>query len=57
MASTLLAIAQTRLELLGNEFEIEKLRVLRMLLLAQALMFAMLIVALLATSLLTLWLW
>ncbi len=57
MASTLLAIAQTRLELLGNEFEIEKLRVLRMLLLAQVLMFAMLIVALLATSLLTLWLW
>lgn len=57
MATTWLAMVQTRLELLGNEFEIEKLRLLRMLLLAQAFMFSLLVVALLATSFLTLWLW
>jgi uncharacterized membrane protein YqjE len=57
MATTLLAMAQTRLELLGNEVEVEKLRLLRMLLLAQAFMFSALVVALLASSFLTLWLW
>jgi len=39
LASTLLAIGQTRLELLANELEVQKLQVLRMLLLAQALLF------------------
>lgn len=57
MATTLLAVAQTRLELLGNEVEVEKLRLLRLLLLAQVFMFSVLVVALLATSFLTLWLW
>jgi uncharacterized membrane protein YqjE len=57
MAATLLAMAQTRLELLGNEVEVEKLRLLRMLLLAQALMFTALVAVLLSVSFLTLWLW
>lgn len=57
IAGSLLAVAQTRLELLGNEVEVEKLRLLRILLLAQAFMFSALVVALLATSFLTLWLW
>lgn len=57
MAGTLLAMAQTRLALLGNEVEVEKLRLLRILLLTQALMFSSLLVALLAVGFLTLWLW
>jgi uncharacterized membrane protein YqjE len=57
MAATLLAMAQTRLELLGNEVEVEKLRLLRMLLLTQALMFTALVAVLLSVSFLTLWLW
>jgi len=57
MAGTLLAMAQTRLALLGNEVEVEKLRLLRMLLLAQALVFSSLLVALLSVGFLTLWLW
>ena len=36
---TLLAMSQTRLELLANEVEAQKLTVLRMLLLAQGMMF------------------
>ena len=52
LAATLLAIGQTRLELLGNELEIQKLRVLRMLVLAQIMLFcaamALLLVLLLA---------
>lgn len=54
---TLMAMLQTRMELLGNEFEIEKLRILRMVLLALAMMFAAMIAALLLVALLTLWLW
>ena len=38
-AITLLAMAQTRLELLGNEFETQKLAVLRMLVLALAIVY------------------
>ncbi|MCY7304754.1 MAG: phage holin family protein [Rhodoferax sp.] len=38
-AGTFLAIGQTRLELLANELEVQKLQLLRMLLLAQALLF------------------
>lgn len=39
VAASLLAIGQTRLELLGNEIETQKLHALRILLLAQALLF------------------
>lgn len=38
-ASTLLAVGQTRLELLGNELEVARITVIRQLLLAQALLF------------------
>lgn len=57
LATTLVAMVQTRLELLGNEAETEKLRLLRMLLLAQAGMFSALVAVLLAAAFLTLWLW
>ena len=57
LASTLVAMVQTRLELLGNEAEAEKLRLLRMLLLAQAGMFSALVAVLMAAAFLTLWLW
>lgn len=57
MSVTLVGMLQTRLELLGNEFEVEKLRILHMLLLAQALMFTAAIAALLLVALLTVWLW
>ncbi len=57
LVTTLVTMAQTRLELLGNEVEVEKLRMLRMLLLAQALMFSTLVAVLLGTAFLTLWLW
>ena len=39
LSVTLLAIGQTRLELLGNELEAQKLHVLRLLLLALAMLF------------------
>lgn len=39
LAATLLAMGQTRLELLGNELEMQKLRALRMLVLAQIMLF------------------
>ncbi len=54
---SLMAMLHTRMELLGNEVEVEKLRILRMLLLAQALMFSACVAALLVVALLTLWLW
>ncbi len=38
-AATLLAIGQTRLELLGNELEVGRITIMRQLLLAQALLF------------------
>lgn len=57
LSITLMAMLQTRVELLGNEVEVEKLRIMRMLLLAQALMFTATIAALLFVALLTLWLW
>lgn len=57
LATTLVAMVQTRLELLGNEAETEKLRLLRMLLLAQAVMFSALVAVLMAVAFLTLWLW
>lgn len=57
MAATLLAMLQTRAELLANELEAEKLRLLRMLLLAQALVFSALLAVVLTIALLTAWLW
>jgi uncharacterized membrane protein YqjE len=57
LSGTLLAMLQTRVELLGNEIEVETLRILRMLMLAQALMFTGAIAALLGVGLLTMWLW
>ncbi len=57
IAATLLAIGQTRLELLGNELEAEKLRTLRMLLLALAGVFCAGVGVLLVVALLTLLLW
>lgn len=38
-AATLLAVGQTRLELLGNELEVARITVIRQLLLAQAMLF------------------
>ncbi len=57
LATTVVAMVQTRLELLGNEAEAEKLRLLRMLLLAQAGLFSALLAVLMASAFLTLWLW
>lgn len=57
LSVTLIGILQTRLELLGNEVQVEKLLFLRMLMLAQALMFSAIIAALVIVALLTLWLW
>ncbi len=57
IAVTLTAMLGTRLELLGNEVEVEKLRILRMLVLAQTLMFSAMVAILLTVALLTLWLW
>ena len=54
---TLLTIGQTRLELFANEVEAEKLTVLRMLLLAQAMMFCASLGLLLAVALITLLMW
>lgn len=57
LTTTLVVMLQTRVELLGNEVQVEKLRIMRMLLLAQTLMFTASIAALLLVALLTLWLW
>ncbi|MEO8855783.1 MAG: phage holin family protein [Burkholderiaceae bacterium] len=54
---TLLSIGQTRLELLANEFEAQKLAALRMLLLAQALMFCITVGVLAVVALLALLMW
>ena len=54
---TLLAIGQTRLELFANEVETQKLTVLRMLLLAQAMLFCAGLGLLLAVALITLLMW
>jgi len=57
IAVSLTAMLGTRLELLGNEVEVEKLRILRTLLLAQTLMISATVAALLTVVLLALWLW
>ena len=54
---TLLAIGQTRLELLANEVEAQKLSVLRILLLAQAMLFCAAVGIVLVVALTTLLMW
>ena len=57
VAASLLAIGQTRLELLGNEIETQKLHALRMLFLAQALIFCAGLTVLLLVLLLAMLAW
>lgn len=57
VSATLLATGRTRLELLGNEFEEEKLRVTRLLLIAEAMMFCLGIGILLLVALLAILFW
>jgi len=57
VAATLLVMGQTRLELLGNEIETQKLQALRILLLAQALIFSAGLGVLLLVVLLALLAW
>lgn len=57
IAVTLVAIGQTRLELLANEVETQKLTVLRMLLLALGMMFCAVVAAVLLVALAALLLW
>jgi len=57
IGATLLGIGQTRLELLVNEIETQKLQVLRLFLLAQALLFCAFVGVLLLVLLLTLLAW
>lgn len=57
VAATLLASGRTRLELLGTEFEEEKLRALRLLVAALAMVFCLGVAALLLVGLLALIFW
>ena len=57
VAATLLTTGKTRLELLGNEIEAEKLRALRLLLLAQVMVFCFGVGTLLAVALTTALFW
>lgn len=57
IAITLLAMGQTRLELLGNEVEIQKVNAVRMLLLAQALLFCAALGVVLSVAWVALLLW
>ena len=57
IAATLLVSGQTRLELLGNEIEEEKLRAVQLLLVAQFMAFCLLLGIVLAVGLLTLLWW
>jgi len=57
IAATLLASGKTRLELLGNEIEEEKLRAIQLLLTAQGMVFCLGVGALLAVALLTTLFW
>jgi uncharacterized membrane protein YqjE len=57
LAATLVAMGRTRLELLGNEIEAEKLRGLRILLLTQALAFCVGLGVLLVLLLIAILLW
>jgi uncharacterized membrane protein YqjE len=57
IATTLLTTGRTRLELLSNEIEEQKLRAVRMLLMAQAMLFCFGVGILLSVALLTLLFW
>ena len=57
IAATLLVSGRTRLELLGNEIEEEKLRAIQLLLVAQFMAFCLLLGIVLALGLLTLLFW
>ena len=57
VAATLLASGKTRLELLGNEIEEQKLRAIQLLLLAQGMVFCLGVATLLVIALLTILLW
>ena len=57
IAATLLSTGKTRLELLGNEIEAEKLRAIRLLLLAQVMVFCFGVGTLLAVALATTLFW
>ena len=57
IAATLLESGHTRLSLLGNEIEVQKRRALRELLLAQALLFCLMLGVLLGVALLTALFW
>lgn len=57
IAATLLAGGKTRLELLGNEIEEEKLRALQLILVVQGMLFCFGVATLLAVALLTLLFW
>ena len=57
IAATLLASGKTRLELLGNEIEEEKLRAIQLLLMAQAMVFCFGVGAVLAVALLAALFW
>lgn len=56
-AATLLGIAQTRLELLGNELEVARITVMRQLMLAQALLFCVGLGVVLSVMGLVIWFW
>jgi uncharacterized membrane protein YqjE len=56
-AATLLATGRTRLELLGNEFGEEKLRAIRLLLLAQTASFCLIVGTILVLGVLTVLFW
>ena len=57
LAATLLVMGQARLELLGNEFETQKLRTLRMFVLAQAMLFFAALGVVLVVALAALLMW
>lgn len=57
IAATVLVAGKTRLELIGNEIEEEKLRAIQLLLLAQAMAFCFAVGVVLAVGVLTLLLW
>lgn len=57
VVATLLTHSQTRFELLGNELEVQKLQALRMLLLAQAMLFCATVGVLLVVGLIAFVLW
>jgi uncharacterized membrane protein YqjE len=56
-AATLLAVVQTRLELLGNELEVGRITVMRQLMLAQALLFCVALGVVLTVMGLVIWFW